>query len=100
MSDRESEIAKKAMSALAPKADVCGATGDVRFGPKADMNREGCASVRSRPYAPTPTPSIRRRLILSLHFRSFHPPKQIIDKARERAFKRLTSLASGLAFGG
>jgi hypothetical protein len=36
-SDRESEIPQKAMSALPPKADMCGATTDVRFGPKADM---------------------------------------------------------------
>jgi len=28
---------QKAMSALPPKADVCGATSDVRFGPKADI---------------------------------------------------------------
>src|SRR5262245_32945344 len=34
-SDRESEIPQKAMSALPPKADMCGATRDVRFGPKA-----------------------------------------------------------------
>jgi hypothetical protein len=27
------------MSALPPKADMCGATGDVRFGPKADIER-------------------------------------------------------------
>src|SRR5215813_11040629 len=27
---------RKIMSALPPKADMCGATGDVRFGPKAD----------------------------------------------------------------
>jgi len=36
-SDRESEIPQKAMSALPPKADMCGATRDVRFGPKADI---------------------------------------------------------------
>jgi hypothetical protein len=36
-SDRESEIPQKAMSALPPKADMCGATGNVRFGPKADI---------------------------------------------------------------
>jgi len=35
--DRESEIPQKAMSALPPKADMCGATRDVRFGPKADI---------------------------------------------------------------
>jgi hypothetical protein len=27
------------MSALPPKADMCGATSDVRFGPKADIRR-------------------------------------------------------------
>jgi hypothetical protein len=36
-SDRESEIPQKAMSALPPKADMCGAASDVRFGPIADM---------------------------------------------------------------
>jgi hypothetical protein len=36
-SDRESEIPQKAMSALAPKTDMCGADTDVRFGPKADI---------------------------------------------------------------
>src|SRR5262249_27693672 len=30
---------QKAMSALPSKADICGATRDVRFGPKADMVR-------------------------------------------------------------
>jgi hypothetical protein len=35
-SDRESEIPQRAMSALPPKADMCIATSDVRFGPKAD----------------------------------------------------------------
>jgi hypothetical protein len=29
---------QKVMSALPPKADMCGATRDVRFGPKADIN--------------------------------------------------------------
>jgi len=28
---------QNAMSALPPKADMCGATRDVRFGPKADI---------------------------------------------------------------
>jgi hypothetical protein len=28
----------KVMSALPPKADMCGATRDVRFGPKADID--------------------------------------------------------------
>jgi hypothetical protein len=36
-SDRESEIPQKAMSALPPKADMCGALANVCFGPKADI---------------------------------------------------------------
>jgi hypothetical protein len=36
-SDRESEIPQKAMSALPPKADMCGANTNVRFGPIADI---------------------------------------------------------------
>jgi hypothetical protein len=35
---RESEIPQKAMSALPPKADMCGANTNVRFGPEADIN--------------------------------------------------------------
>jgi hypothetical protein len=30
---------QKVMSALPPKADMCGATSDVRYGPKADIGR-------------------------------------------------------------
>ena len=37
-SDRESELSKKVMSALPPKADMCGATRDVRYGPEADIS--------------------------------------------------------------
>src|SRR5262249_60983608 len=36
--DRESGIPHKTMSALPPKADMCGATRDVRYGPKADIS--------------------------------------------------------------
>src|SRR4029453_4480272 len=36
--DRESGLAQKFMSALPPKADMCGATTDVRFGPIADIS--------------------------------------------------------------
>jgi hypothetical protein len=32
----------KPMSALPPKADMCGATRDVRFGPEADITELGC----------------------------------------------------------
>src|SRR5262249_26343875 len=34
---KQTFAAQKVMSALPPKADMCGATSDVRFGPKADM---------------------------------------------------------------
>src|SRR5262249_53481468 len=43
--------------------------------------------------------SIGRRLALALRFRSFHPPREIVSKSRERAFKRLAALSNGLAFG-
>jgi hypothetical protein len=36
-SDRESGFPQTVMSALPPKADMCSAAGDVRFGPKADI---------------------------------------------------------------
>jgi hypothetical protein len=36
-SDRKSGLPQLVMSALPPKADMCGATRDVRFGPKADI---------------------------------------------------------------
>ena len=36
-SDRESGFPRKVMSALPPKADMCGAAIDVRFGPIADI---------------------------------------------------------------
>jgi hypothetical protein len=35
---------QKVMSALAPKADTCDATRDVRFGPKADISRYSITS--------------------------------------------------------
>jgi hypothetical protein len=36
---------QKAMSALAPKADMCGAARDVRFGPKADIEVDLASSL-------------------------------------------------------
>jgi len=47
-SDRESEFPQEAMSALPPKADMCGALGHVRFGPLADMATCPC-DVRFTP---------------------------------------------------
>jgi hypothetical protein len=43
--------------------------------------------------------SIWRRLTLSLGFRRFHPPHEIIDKARERTLERFAPVANRLAFG-
>jgi|GEM_PF-2808958 hypothetical protein len=37
MDQKQTFAPQKAMSALPPKADMCGAIRDVRFGPKADM---------------------------------------------------------------
>src|SRR5262245_12333775 len=37
-SDGESELPQTVMSALPPKADMCGAARNVRFGPKADIH--------------------------------------------------------------
>jgi hypothetical protein len=44
-SDRESGFPHKAMSALHPKADMCSANNDVRFGPIADIR--ACYSITS-----------------------------------------------------
>jgi integrase len=37
-SDRERGFPRKVVSALLPKADMCGSASDVRFGPEADIN--------------------------------------------------------------
>jgi len=37
LGQKRTYAAQKGMSALPPKADMCGALGDVRFGPIADM---------------------------------------------------------------
>src|SRR5215510_7385752 len=37
-SDRKSGLAQNVMSALSPKADMCGATANVCFGPRADIS--------------------------------------------------------------
>ena len=52
-SDRESGLLHKVMSAIPSKADMCGATRDVRFGPKADscsatILLDHCQSVPQR----------------------------------------------------
>jgi hypothetical protein len=39
-SDRKSGFPHKVVSALAPKADICGAKRNVRFGPKAVMGND------------------------------------------------------------
>src|SRR5262245_17568961 len=44
------------MSALPPRADMCGATRDVRFGPKADMDLFRIVVVRNGPGDHVPGP--------------------------------------------
>jgi hypothetical protein len=46
-SDRDSGLPQTVMSALPPKADMCGATGDVCFGPLADITLEAARSENS-----------------------------------------------------
>src|SRR5262245_33545079 len=46
-----------------------------------------------------PRSSVGWRLALSLRFRCFHPPNEIVSKARERAFKRPARLPNRFAFG-
>src|SRR5262245_28820260 len=45
--DRESGFPQTVMSALPPKADMCGATRDVCFGPEADIGKR--RPLRTRP---------------------------------------------------
>src|SRR5262249_61611773 len=53
------------MSALPPKADMCGARGNVRFGPIADIRR---APIAERPYHPQASELLARvsRSVLDL----------------------------------
>src|SRR5262245_781156 len=54
------------MSALPPKADMCGATRDVCFGPKADMGHHSMMrSARNRTKGGTERPSVFAALMLS-----------------------------------
>jgi hypothetical protein len=39
-------MAQQVMSALPPNADMCGATRDVRFGPKADIGQFSFAGIK------------------------------------------------------
>jgi len=55
----ESEIPQTAMSALAPKADMCGALADVCFGPEADI----CAAKRNLRFSPDCDRKSRHHLI-------------------------------------
>src|SRR5262245_9138889 len=45
---------QKVMSALPPKADMCDANRDVRFGPKADIRPYGTSDQDARPKSKTP----------------------------------------------
>jgi hypothetical protein len=66
------------MSALPPKADVCGATRDVRFGPKADI----CGATAHVRFAPNSD----RKSGLPRKVMSALPPKGDIAE-RDRHFR-------------
>ena len=69
--DRESGFPHKVMSALPPKADMCGATRDVRFGPIADS----CSAAKRHALVLTRSPRPRRsRIVVS---GSMHDPEVI-----------------------
>ena len=53
-SDRKSEFPQKAVSALPPKADMCSATNDVGYGPKADHRALFIRSLHRRGQAGWP----------------------------------------------
>jgi hypothetical protein len=53
MGQKRTFALQKGMSALPPKADMCGALTDVRFGPKADIaasNFDVCSTFKSDIY--------------------------------------------------
>jgi hypothetical protein len=51
---KQTYAVQKGMSALPPKADMCGATSDVRFGPIAGMREMKCAKQKDRLAAVSP----------------------------------------------
>ena len=55
----------RAMSALPPKADMCGATIDVRFGPKADIALNCNFRIRGAPLRPCFYPYRESHALLS-----------------------------------
>src|SRR5262249_14032669 len=70
-SDHESGHVPIVMSALLPKADMCGATRDVRFGLKADS----CSAAKRHALVLTRSPRPRRsRIVVS---GSMHDPEVI-----------------------
>jgi hypothetical protein len=68
--------AQNGMSALAPEADMCGATSDVRFGPKADMSCNG-----------TPAPGLEKN---TKHLSAFS-----LGKIRRRKGSKSWTASSG-----
>src|SRR5262245_28825342 len=63
------------MSALLPKADMCGATSDVRFGPKADIGELSCLLT-----AQAPTPQWRANSHARSRSASSPPAQPINDR--------------------
>jgi hypothetical protein len=64
------------MSALPPKADMCGATRDVRFGPIADVDRRKSVRVRA-------LLSVRRIIVPKRRLEIRPGPMPTIETARK-----------------
>src|SRR5262245_44726446 len=65
-SDRESRHPQTVMSAVPPKADMCGAARDVRYGPIADMGQ--VYSITSSALACNDNGTVRPRVLAVLRF--------------------------------
>jgi hypothetical protein len=73
-SERESGFPQTVMSALPPKADMCVATRDVRFGPKADIVSDLRVEISSNKNPGNPTENCRDALLRSISYNQFSPP--------------------------
>jgi hypothetical protein len=92
-SDRESRFPRKVMSALPPKADMCSAVADVRFGPAFCACGELATSrqpttMRVAVLSETPFYKIRRPLVIKRprRFRRARGRSIVIEGFEERHF--------------
>ena len=74
------------MSALPPRTDMCGATGDVRFGPKADIFFQHASHTRA---ANDEVKSMSRHKLLSSDVRNLNRPVSFVCNSLEVIFYRV-----------